>query len=93
MSEGTVDTRKWELVNQKGAAAQLALDGMLYRQDEERIDLQQILDELKNRGIQADSTIPEDQIQQQWRSPEISQEPIDNWSVSDTSVATQLSLF
>ncbi len=95
MSEGTVDTRKWELVNQKGAAAQLALDGMLYSQDEERIDLQQILNELKDKGISSDTTIPEEQIRKQWQSevnPEV-KDAVDNWSIKDTSSAKQLSLF
>jgi SNF2 family DNA or RNA helicase len=105
MSEGTVDIRKWELLNQKGAASQLALDGTLFHQDTEQIDLQQILDELKRRGISSDSTIPEEQIHQQWRSSAI--KPIipatsklandmltdDDWSTVDTSIAIQLTLF
>jgi len=37
------------LLNDKSAAAQLALDGRLFEQDEEEIDLQKILDEL-NKG-------------------------------------------
>ncbi|MBN2015903.1 hypothetical protein JW766_03645 [Candidatus Dojkabacteria bacterium] len=94
MSESTVDTRKWELINQKGAAAQLALDGMLYSQDEERIDLQQVLDELKEKGISAESTISEEQIRFQWQSSEIKDRVKDDeWSVADTSSANQLSLF
>jgi SNF2 family DNA or RNA helicase len=102
MSEGTVDIRKWELLNQKGAASQLALDGMLFHQDTEQIDLQQILDELKRKGISADSTIPEEQIHQQWRSSatnpatsNLTNDMLtdDDWSTVDTSSAVQLTLF
>jgi len=100
MSEGTVDIRKWELLNQKGAASQLALDGTLFHQDKEEINLQQILDELKRKGISADSTIPEEQIHQQWQSSAI--KPIiptndmltdNDWSTVDTTTAVQLTLF
>ncbi len=94
VSEGTVDVRKWELINQKGAAAQLALDGMLFQQDEERIDLQQVLNELKDKGISVDATIPEEQIRKQWQSSEAKDRVKDDeWTAKDTSSATQLSLF
>lgn len=96
MTEGTVDTRKWVLINQKGAASQLAIDGTLFHQDTERIDLQQVLDELKRKGISSESTIPEEQIRMQWRGPEVSpdaNDTIDDWSIKDMSSATQLSLF
>jgi hypothetical protein len=57
------------------------------------------LDELRKKGISAESTIPEDQIRQQWRGQEV--EDIvkdkdavdDSWTAKDTSAATQLSLF
>ena len=69
--------------------AQLALDGTLFHQDTERVDLQQILDELKQRGIDPSSAIPEDDIRQQWYP----RRPSGHWDTQDTSGATQLSLF
>ena len=90
MTEGTVDQRKWELINQKGAASQLALDGTLFHQNTEKIDLQQVLDELKERGVTSDSAISEDQIRQQWYPQD---KPTTNdWTIADTSSAVQLSL-
>jgi len=92
MAEGTIDERKWELINQKGAASQLALDGTLYHQDTEQIDLQQILDELKQKGISSGSAIPEEQIRLQWY-PSSEEHDQDDWNVADTSKAEQLHLF
>lgn len=92
MADGTIDIRKWELLNQKGAASQLALDGMLYQQNTEKIVLQQILDELKQKGITSDSAIPEEEIRRQWYPPH-DESILDNWYVTDLSTAEQLSLF
>jgi len=68
LTEGSVDERKWQLLNDKSAAAQLALDGRLFEQDEEKIDLQKILDELKEQGVMVDSVVPEELVQKQWMS-------------------------
>ena len=68
LTEGSVDERKWQLLNDKSAAAQLALDGRLFEQDEERIDLQKILDELKEQGVMVNSVVPEELVKQQWMS-------------------------
>jgi hypothetical protein len=68
LTEGSVDERKWQLLNDKSAAAQLALDGRLFEQEEEEIDLQKILDELKEQGVMVDSVVPEELVQQQWMS-------------------------
>jgi hypothetical protein len=68
LTEGSVDERKWQLLNDKSAAAQLALDGRLFEQDEEEIDLQKILDELKEQGVMVDSVVPEELVKQQWMS-------------------------
>jgi len=68
LTEGSVDERKWQLLNDKSAAAQLALDGRLFEQDYEQIDLQKILDELKEQGVMVDSVVPEELVKKQWLS-------------------------
>jgi len=68
LTAGTVDMKKWELVQQKGAAAELALDGMLFPQEREEESLQQILDDLKKRGISRQGSIPEAVVKRTWLS-------------------------
>jgi len=101
MTEGTVDERKWNLINQKGAASQLALDGELFDQHTEELDLQAILDELREKGYDSTGNIPEDQVKKMWKkslmvpaqpvipqpAKEISRTPI------DPAISLQLSLF
>lgn len=75
MTDGTLDDRQWELITQKGAASDLAIDGELFEQDTEIMDLQKILDELKQRGISGEGAIPESQIFADWNSgPETAHE-------------------
>ncbi|MFQ6043216.1 MAG: SNF2-related protein, partial [Candidatus Poribacteria bacterium] len=76
LTEGSVDERKWQLLNDKSAAAQLALDGRLFEQDYEKIDLQKILDELKEQGVIVDSVVPEELVKKQWLSYSKEAEPI-----------------
>jgi len=68
------------------------LDGTLFYQDTEQIDLQQILDELKKKGMPSESAIPEEQIRLQWY-PSSEEHDQDDWNVADTSKAEQLHLF
>jgi hypothetical protein len=68
LTEGSVDERKWQLLNDKSAAAQLALDGRLFEQDYEKIDLQKILDELKEQGVMVEKVVPEELVRKQWLS-------------------------
>jgi len=73
LTEGSVDERKWQLLNEKSAAAQLALDGRLFEQAEERIDLQKILEELKEQGIAIKSNlVPENSVKRQWQEGALS---------------------
>jgi SNF2 family DNA or RNA helicase len=67
LTEGSIDERKWQLLNNKSAAAQLALDGHLFEQHEEQIDLQKVLDDLKAKGIPTGTTINEADITRQWQ--------------------------
>jgi len=94
LADGSVDMRKWELVQQKGAAAELALDGMLFHQEREEVNLQQVLDELKERGISKKGSIAEAIVEREWLSgalvPKTEFQVVD---VTDTSGAVQLELF
>jgi len=66
MTDSTVDLRKWDLLQKKGAASELAIDGELFAKNEEQVPLQVILDELKDKGIKPDTTISENAIREQW---------------------------
>ncbi len=66
MTDSTVDLRKWDLLQKKGAASELAIDGELFAKNEEQVPLQVILDELKEKGIKPDTTISENAIREQW---------------------------
>lgn len=67
MTNATIDIRKFELVNKKSAASSLAFDGCLYEQRTEKIDMQQIINELIAKGIPADEeTIDESMLKRLW---------------------------
>lgn len=94
LADGTIDMRKWELVQQKGAAAELALDGMLFHQEREEISLQQILDEMKERGISTKGSIDEARVRNEWMSKVAESISLEyEWGVIDTGEAIQLDLF
>jgi len=66
-TNATIDCRKWELINQKGAAAQLALDGMIFEHHIEQMDMQQILNELIKSGIPTtEQTVDEKGVMRIW---------------------------
>lgn len=69
MTTGTIDDRKWELIEQKGAASDLAIDGELFEQNEEPVSIQDVLDELRRQGIKSDGAIEESVIEGQWNRP------------------------
>lgn len=88
MTAGTVDVRKWELVTQKGAATQLAIDGQLFDQDVQKIDKQQILAEMKKAGIKGDGALPESQIKRHWQRP-----PLSASAANNNDMAQQMAMF
>ena len=92
LADGLVDIRKWELLNQKGASTELALDGSLFARNEKPVDLQEVLDDLKQRGVDVSGKVDEGTIKQQWYGL-VEQEAQKTWEVPDMEDATQLTLF
>lgn len=63
----TITEKKWNLLQQKGQAADLALDGRLVEKDVEKIKDEDVLRELMDKGIQAsDDEIAESEIERTW---------------------------
>ncbi len=59
--------KKHELLNDKGASSDLALDGQLIEQDEREITWQQVIEQMKRHGITATGDeIPEATIKTTW---------------------------
>ena len=63
---GSIDEKMWGLIKDKEAAASLALDGRLFEQEEQEIDLQKFIDDLKDNwqedGVTVDETDVEDRL-------------------------------
>lgn len=65
---GSLAVDKWELLKDKGGASDLAFDGELSVQPEEAIDWNEVLRNMKARGIQAaGNEVPETEIEAAWR--------------------------
>jgi superfamily II DNA or RNA helicase len=60
---GSIDEKMWELIKDKEAAASLALDGRLFEQEEQEIDLQKFLDELKENWREDGVTVDEQEVE------------------------------
>ncbi len=56
LPKGSLAETKWGLLRNKGAAADLAIDGELSVAPEEPIDWSKVLEDMKERGIRADVT-------------------------------------
>ncbi len=63
MVAGSVDEKMWGLIKDKEAAASLALDGRLFEQEEQDIDLQKFLDDLKDDWREDGITVDEEEIE------------------------------
>jgi len=51
MTQSSLDQKKWQLLEDKTAAAELAVDGDLFAKKEEPINLQEMLEELIEKGL------------------------------------------
>jgi hypothetical protein len=64
----TLSEKKWDLLQQKGQAAELALDGRLLEKDTEKTNEESVMQELVEKGITAsDDEIEEDEIEAAWK--------------------------
>ncbi len=69
LPEGSLAEKKWALVNDKGAASDLALDGEISATPQEPIDLQKVLREMQERGIPlTGAEVPEEDVEAAWRN-------------------------
>lgn len=63
----TIAERKWQLVLDKGAASDLALDGQLIEKPERPIDWNRVLRQMRTAGVQAvGDELPESDIERLW---------------------------
>jgi hypothetical protein len=53
LTRGPLNKRKWELLQKKGSASDLALDGQLVREQEKPIDWNTMLREMRAAGVRA----------------------------------------
>jgi SNF2 family DNA or RNA helicase len=60
--QGSIDEKMWKLLNDKEAAALMALDGRLIERQEQEVDRQKFLDELKDNWQEEGTTVDEDEI-------------------------------
>lgn len=67
LPKGSLAETKWQLLKDKGGAADLAFDGELSFQNEEAVDWNKILREMKKRGIRgADDEVLEADVEAEW---------------------------
>ncbi len=65
--KGSLAETKWNLLKDKGGASDLAFDGELSDKKEEEINWNEILRELKKRGVRTDTdVVPEPDVEAQW---------------------------
>ena len=75
--QGLIGERKWELVKDKGAASDLALDGQLVEEPEPEINWSDELRKMRKAGIEATGDeVPESEIEALWLRAESPFEPI-----------------
>ncbi|MCA9437471.1 MAG: DEAD/DEAH box helicase, partial [Candidatus Omnitrophica bacterium] len=63
MVAGSIDEKMWDLIKDKEAAASLALDGRLFEQEEQQLDLQKFLDEIKENWREDGVTVEESEVE------------------------------
>lgn len=67
IAKGTIDERKFQLLSDKAAASDVALDGRLVEENEKPHDWNKYLREMKRAGIEAEGDeLPEDQLAARW---------------------------
>ncbi len=66
LTEGSLDERKWKLLQDKTASAELAIDGHLVEKKQKPISQQEVLDEMKRNGLPVADAIPESDIFRSW---------------------------
>jgi len=70
-TQSSLDEKKWQLLEDKTAAAQLAVDGDLFAKDEEPVNLQEILEELIEQGLpEFEQTFNETHVKENFFSAE-----------------------
>lgn len=73
---GSLDPKKWELLCQKAAAADLALDGQLVEEPEQPISREEFLRELQEQGVRpTGDEIAEDDIIAAWAATPVVSAP------------------
>lgn len=66
-----ISARKHELLTDKGASSDLALDGALIEQDEQEVSWQQVVEQMKRQGFHATADeIPEADVYDLWQRAE-----------------------
>lgn len=74
---GLIGERKWELVKDKGAASDVALDGQLVEEPEPEINWSEELRKMRDAGIEATGDeVPESEIEAMWLRAESPFAPI-----------------
>lgn len=67
MPPNSLASRKWDLLQRKGASSDLALDGHISDRTEEKVDQAKVLRDLAERGVRADGTeVPEAAARAAW---------------------------
>jgi len=91
LAKGTLDARKWELLCEKAAAADLALDGRLVEEDEEPIDWQKVLEQMRRAGVRAaGDEVPEADVEAVWRRAEGALAPLAHGLSAPPSAASRV---
>jgi hypothetical protein len=68
MVEGSIDQRKWELLQAKLAASHVAIDGHTVPRDEDPVDLQGVLEDMQRMGVGSGSgDLDEAECEAAWR--------------------------
>ena len=76
MAEGSMDERKWDLLQRKMKGAELTLDGQLTEKETEAVNLQAILKEMIARGLPEADTIDEADCTRLWSERQYTLLPI-----------------
>jgi SNF2 family DNA or RNA helicase len=65
--KGTITRKKWDILRQKGDAANLALDGRLIEPNEEQISENEVMKSLAEKGVPiVGDEVPEEEIERIW---------------------------
>ncbi|MDQ3770066.1 MAG: hypothetical protein M3370_11415, partial [Actinomycetota bacterium] len=71
LTRGSLDERKWDLLDKKGAASDVALDGQLMARAEEQVDWNRVLREMRAAGVSASGDeLDERDLQALWQRAE-----------------------